>query len=179
MLTRFAWWFTLSTLLSWSQTLLQCTERLTSKVRPSLPAKSCSGRGRGACCKARCTHTAECEERVRTDRNAIDNHDFRSAMIWILSEDGIKFSPHFPETVFVWIKMHRNGTIYCPYETMTEQTATSHKHDLDLNGGSAEDESKIRPGLTHDRCLSMCVRVCHASAHASAQCIFATSESVQ
>jgi hypothetical protein len=30
MLTRFAWWFTLSTLLSWSQTLLQCTEKLTS-----------------------------------------------------------------------------------------------------------------------------------------------------
>jgi hypothetical protein len=122
-------------------------------------------------------HTAECEERMHTDRNAIDTHDFRSGMIWILSEDGIKFSPHFPKTVFVWVKMHRNGTIYCPYET-TEQTVTSHKHDLDLNCDSAEDESKICGDLTHVRCLSLCVRVCHTSAKSSAQQIFTTSESV-
>ena len=88
---------------------------------------------------------------MHTDRNAIDTHDFRSAMIWILSEDGFKFSPHFPKTVFVWVKMHRNGTIYCPYETTMEQTAPSHKHDLDLKCDIAEDESKIREDLTHDR----------------------------
>lgn len=41
--------------------------------------------------------------------NVISIHDFRSAMIWILREAGFKFYPHFPNTVFVWIRMHRNG----------------------------------------------------------------------
>ena len=42
-------------------------------------------------------------------KNVINIHDFRRAMIWILRETGFNFSPHFPKTVFVWIKMHRNA----------------------------------------------------------------------
>ena len=94
---------------------------------------------------------------MRADREAIDIHDSRSAMIWILSEDGIQFSPHFPKTVFVWVKMHRNGTIYCPYETRAEQTghAPSHTHDWDLNRDSMHDEHTVRGEFAHDRCVSM------------------------
>ena len=44
----------------------------------------------------------------------MDIHDFRSASVWILSEAGIKFSPTFPQTTFVWLKLHKNGTVYYP-----------------------------------------------------------------
>jgi hypothetical protein len=37
-------------------------------------------------------------------------------MVWILTEAGLSFSPHFPDTLFVWIKLHKNGVVYCPYE---------------------------------------------------------------
>ena len=46
----------------------------------------------------------------------INIHDFRSAMVWILAEAGFGFSPQHPRSMYVWIKMHRNGTVYCPYE---------------------------------------------------------------
>lgn len=57
-------------------------------------------------------------------------------MVWILVEDGIKFSPHFPHSVFMWLKMHKNGTIYCPND---EAHAGAGKlQPLDSRGGFSD-----------------------------------------
>ena len=82
----------------------------------------------------------------------MDIHDFRSASVWILSEAGIKFSPTFPQTTFVWLKLHKNGTVYCPQGDARAQADQSWGLQPKGNGVHSEQLSPRATVAAQTRC---------------------------
>jgi hypothetical protein len=88
------------------------------------------------------------------DQNVISIHEFRSAMIWILAEDGFTFSPHFPHSVFMWLKMHKNGTVYCPNDEAHASSGKIQPVGSNPTGGGVSDGKDVQqlafPDHAHD-----------------------------